>query len=66
MIKDIVRGKQTIWLHSMGKRFQLMAVAKTVDAANDYCTKHDKAAVIAEFGDLVFIANKYAGVRDPN
>ena len=64
----IYKGKQTIWLYSMGKRFELRAIAQTVDEANSYCRKDDIAAVIAEFGtgdnQLIFIANKYAGVKD--
>lgn len=52
-----------IWIHSMGKRFQLMAVADNADEANQYMERHDDAAVIADFGPLVFMANKYFGAK---
>lgn len=54
-------NNETIWLHSMGKRFQLVAVATSNDAANEFCEKHDRCGVIACFDGLVFIANLYAG-----
>jgi FPC/CPF motif-containing protein YcgG len=47
----------------MGKRFQLMAVADNADEANQYMERHDDAAVIADFGPLVFMANKYFGAK---
>lgn len=47
---------------SMGKVFPVMAVTVTVDAANDFCARHDEAGVMASVGDLVVICSKYAGV----
>jgi hypothetical protein len=63
MIKAVYRDiNTTIWVYSMGKRFQLMAVATTDAAANDFCKKHADAAVIAELDGLVFIANRFEGI----
>jgi hypothetical protein len=62
---DIIRPKpdEEVWINSMGKRFRLTAMATTTAAANDYMAKHDREAVIAEFGPLILIANIYAGER---
>ena len=50
---------ENVEIHSMGKRFAIMAIADNDDEANAYMATHDRAAVIACFGPLVIMANKY-------
>lgn len=52
------KSDEQIYIHSMGKRLKLTAVALTDDAANEHCGKTDDA-VVACFGSLVLLANKY-------
>jgi hypothetical protein len=44
---------------SMGKSFRLMAMSDNDDESNQYMARHDEAAVIAEFGGIIFLASKY-------
>lgn len=54
---------ETLWIYSMGKRFQVLAIFADNDAgtkeSNDYCERHNDAAVIAIAGGQIFIASKY-------
>lgn len=57
------KAGEQVWIFSMGKRFALTAITDNNAEANAYMEKHDNDAVIACFGSLVFIANKYEAVR---
>lgn len=54
----IVKAKESedIQIHSMGKRFRIVAIASNDDAANKFCTNHSNCGVIACLGPLIFIA----------
>ena len=60
----VATHEEHLWVYSMGKRFRVFAIADTDEEANKYCERHDRAAVIACWGPLVIIANKYEGVID--
>lgn len=47
----------------MGKRFRVRAISDTENEANDYMERHDETALIACFGPLNVIANKYEGEK---
>ncbi len=53
---------EEVWIHSMGKRFLIRAIADTTEEANAFMEKHPDTALIASFGALHFIANVHAGV----
>lgn len=55
-------GELQLYVRSMGKLFRVMAIFDTDAAANDYMEKHDEAAVIAQQGDVIFLASKYAAL----
>lgn len=55
---------EELWVHSMGKRFQVRAIADTVAEANAYMERNHTTALIACFGPFNVIANQYAGVKD--
>ena len=61
MSAHTAKSDEHLWLYSMGKRFRVTGIFDTDAGANDYCAKHDEAAVIACFGPFVIVANKYAG-----
>lgn len=50
---------ETLLIRSMGKSLKIIAIATSDDEANDYMRKHDNAAVIAQFGPFVLMADKY-------
>lgn len=52
------KQSETLLFRSMGKSFRILAIATTEDEANDYMRKHDEAAVIAQLGPFVFMADK--------
>lgn len=54
---------ETVWIHSMGKRFMIRAITTTDDEANKFMDKHGDTALIACFGPFRIIANQYEGVR---
>jgi hypothetical protein len=47
------------YIYSMGKRLRVIAYALSVADANFYMEKHDEAAVVACFGELVLMADKH-------
>ena len=55
--------QEEVWVHSMGKRFMIRAIADTVEDANKFMESHPETALIACFGPLNIIANQYAGVK---
>ena len=55
---------ETLWIYSMGKRFQVRAITTTVDSANAFMDKHPETALIASYGPFHIIANMYAGEKD--
>lgn len=63
-LSHIAKPDETIWFHSMGKRFRIVAIFTTDADANAFMERHNDAALIAEFGPFRILANKYAGVRD--
>jgi hypothetical protein len=54
---------EQLWIYSMGKRFQVRAIADTVTEANNFMERHTETALIACFGPFNVIANQYAGIR---
>lgn len=61
----IASNRDKLWVYSMGKRFLVRAVTDTTEEANAYMEQHPETALIACFGPLNIIANKYEGERDP-
>lgn len=59
-MSDLFKPKpdERVYIHSHGKRLRLTAIATTDEAANRHMAKTDDA-VIACFGPLVLMANKY-------
>lgn len=54
------KPSEEVYIHSMGKRLRLTAIATTDDAANAHMGKpSNEDAVIACFGPLVLMANKH-------
>lgn len=51
--------EQTLYVRSMGKALRVLAIADNDKEANAYMERHDEAAVIAEFGPLILMADKY-------
>jgi len=49
---------ETVYIHSMGKRLKITAIATSDASANHHCGQTDDA-VIACFGSLIIMANKY-------
>jgi hypothetical protein len=52
---------QTLYVRSMGKALRVLAVFTDNDECNAYCARVDKAAVVAEFGPFIFVADRYDG-----
>lgn len=50
---------ENVYIRSMGKLLRITAIATSDDEANEYMEKHDDAAMIAECGEFIFMANKY-------
>lgn len=50
---------QLIFIRSMGKSFRVPAIADNDNEANSYMESHKNTCVIAVFGPLVFLADKY-------
>jgi hypothetical protein len=48
-----------LYVYSMSKKFRVMAIFTTDEEANDYMRKHDGAAVIACYGELIILADRY-------
>ena len=48
-----------VYIRSMGKLLRITAIAVGDDAANAYMETHDSAAMIAECGPFIFMADKY-------
>lgn len=59
MIVRLSSPAQSLYVRSMGKLLEVVAVADNDAEANAYMAKHDTAAVVAVFGPLVFLANKH-------
>jgi hypothetical protein len=52
-------GAHVLYIRSMGKALRVVAIADSTDDANRYCETHPNAAVVAEIGSLVLLADKY-------
>lgn len=50
---------EMIYVRSMGKALKVLAIVTSVEEANAYSRTHDNAAVVAEFGPFVFMADRY-------
>lgn len=50
---------QHFYIFSMGKRLRVIAYALSEDDANAYMAKHDEAAVVAVFGQLILLADRH-------
>lgn len=55
------KNDTVLFVRSMGKTFPVMAVTVTVDAVDDYCARHDSAAVMASVGGLNILCSVFAG-----
>ena len=56
------RIKESLWLYSMRKRFQITSMFDDIDKANEYMEKHDSEAVIAVAAGIIFLADKHQNV----
>ena len=54
----VAKTHEEFWVYSMGKRFQVRAIADTETEANDYMARHNEIALIACFGPFNVIANQ--------
>lgn len=54
------KTEEKLLFRSMGKSFRITAFADNDADANRYMETHDRAAVIACMGPLVFMADKYS------
>ncbi len=54
-----LNGEQKLYVRSMGKLLRVTAIFASDDEANAYMERHRDEAVVACFGQLVFIANLY-------
>lgn len=54
-------GQTTLYVRTMGKVLKIIALAETIDEANQYSEKHDEAAVVAclDHDRLILLADKY-------
>jgi hypothetical protein len=55
--------EEKLYIYSMKKRFEVLGIFDNNDEANKYMENHDRAAVIAVVGNLVFLADKYAAIK---
>lgn len=53
------RNETCLTVRSMGKDFEVMAIATTDDAANGFMATHTGAAVMACIGPFILLANRY-------
>lgn len=53
-----LRDGGQLYLHTLGRAVRITAVATDVQSANDFCAQFTGQSVIAEIGDLVFLARK--------
>ncbi len=61
-VKHIAKPDETLWIHSMGKRFQVRAIFTDDESANSYMEGHRDTGLIAEFGPFRIVANLHEGV----
>ena len=54
------------YCRSMGKLLRVVAIADSDEAANDYVSRHDNAAVIACMGRFVLMADKWDKGEQPS
>lgn len=59
MIGIIKPGKVDLYVRSMGKVLKVTAIALNTEIANAYMEKHQEAAMVAEVGDLILLADQY-------
>lgn len=55
----IAKQDDKLYIYSMGKRLRVTAVFSDDESANAHMARHSDDAVIACFGQFVFLANKY-------
>ena len=55
----IFTDTESFYIRSMGKLLQVTAIFTSDDDANAYMERNDSAAVVANCGPFVFIANKW-------
>lgn len=48
-----------VYIRSMGKLLRITAIATSDDEANSFMSKNDEAAVVADCGGFVFMADRY-------
>lgn len=51
-----LKDHQMLYVRSMGKAFRVTAIFTDDDAANDFMAKNPGHAVMAVFGDVIFLA----------
>lgn len=54
-----LKAEQKLFVRSMGKLLRVTAIFTSDDEANAYMARHDSQAVVAVFGSLVLLADKY-------
>lgn len=55
-----------LYVRSMGKLLEVIAIRPNDNEANDYMARHDEAAVVACIGTTVIIADRFdQGVKIP-
>jgi hypothetical protein len=59
MAKINAKPTEILYVYSMGRKFRVLAIFTTDAEANAYMVKHEEAAVIACYGELVILASKY-------
>jgi hypothetical protein len=59
MPKHIMAKDELLHIYSMRKRLRIYAIFTNAADANDYMAKHDNLAVVACFGNFIFLADQY-------
>lgn len=54
-----MRQTESLYVRSMGKALKVIAISDNDDEANAFMARNDGAAVVAIFGPLVLMADKY-------
>ena len=55
----IAKESERLYVSSMGKEFRVLAISDSVEQANLYMERNNRAALIACFGAFNIIADKY-------
>jgi len=64
MAKIEARSGDSLYIEGVGRTFRVTAIYTTVDEANEHMRQHPSDAVLACYGELVFLANMLDRGRD--